>query len=133
MRLCLKIFQYISFLNTIDRFKKGNNVFGYLTVIARNKAINYLNKDKNIIYNDDIFNTIADEPSYENESEISEKEILSLLDKQIEREIITYHVILEYTFKEIAKITDKPIGTVLWIYNKAIKTLRNRIGEIYEQ
>ncbi len=55
------------------------------------------------------------------------------LPKQIEREIITYHVILEYTFKEIAKITDKPIGTVLWIYNKAIKTLRNRIGEIYEQ
>jgi RNA polymerase sigma-70 factor (ECF subfamily) len=25
---------------------------------------------------------------------------------------------------------DKPLGTVLWIYNKAIKKLKERIGDI---
>ena len=52
--------------------------------------------------------------------------------KQIEREIVTYHVILEYKFAEISQITKKPIGTVLWIYNKAMKVLKSRIGELYE-
>jgi RNA polymerase sigma-70 factor (ECF subfamily) len=27
-------------------------------------------------------------------------------------------------FKDIAKIVDRPLGTVLWLYNKAIKTLQ---------
>lgn len=123
---------YISFLNTIDRFKTGNNVFGYLTVIARNKALNYLKRDKNIVFNDEILKTISEEEFYEEES-ISVEEILQLLDKQIEREIITYHVLLDYKFKDISKIVNKPLGTVLWIYNKAMKTLKERIGEIYEK
>ena len=49
------------------------------------------------------------------------KKILSLLNNEEDRELIVYHVILEYKFKEISMITNKPLGTVLWQYNKAIK------------
>jgi RNA polymerase sigma-70 factor (ECF subfamily) len=28
-------------------------------------------------------------------------------------------------FKDIARVVDKPLGTVLWIYNKAIKSLKD--------
>jgi len=29
-------------------------------------------------------------------------------------------------FREIVPIVDKPLGTVLWIYNKAIKKLKEK-------
>ena len=43
------------------------------------------------------------------------------------KEIVILHVINELKFKEIAKIVNKPLGTVLWIYNKAIKTLKGEL------
>ena len=39
------------------------------------------------------------------------------------------HAINDLKFKEIASITKKPLGTVLWIYNKAIKKLKEKVGE----
>ena len=44
--------------------------------------------------------------------------------KPIEKQIVLLHIVDEYTFKEIAEMLDKPIGTVLWLYNKAIKQMR---------
>lgn len=32
-------------------------------------------------------------------------------------------------FKEIAKMKDKPLGTILWLYNKAIKKLKRKVEE----
>ena len=58
--------------------------------------------------------------------------ILELLDSQEEREIVTYHVILDYKFADVAKIMSKPLGTVLWIYNRAIKKLKERMSK-YEK
>ena len=37
----------------------------------------------------------------------------------------------QLTNKEIAKIINRPINTVIWIYNKAIKKLKERLGESY--
>ncbi|HBY65483.1 MAG TPA: RNA polymerase subunit sigma-24, partial [Acholeplasmataceae bacterium] len=33
-------------------------------------------------------------------------------------------------FKDIVPIVDKPLGTVLWIYNKAIKKLKEKVGDV---
>ena len=35
--------------------------------------------------------------------------------------------------KEIAKIVDKPLGTVLWIYNKAMKDLKRKVEDDNEE
>ena len=32
----------------------------------------------------------------------------------------------ELTFKEISEILEKPMGTVTWLYNSAIKKLRKK-------
>ncbi|MFA7417825.1 MAG: sigma-70 family RNA polymerase sigma factor, partial [Acholeplasma sp.] len=55
--------------------------------------------------------------------------ILDLLD-EIEKEVVTLHIINDLKFREIAKILKKPLGTVLWIYNKAIKKLRDKVGDV---
>lgn len=117
---------YVNFLKNIDSFDEKRNVFAYLSTIARNLSINYYNKNKREIIDDEYVSTTKDEEK-DIYAKQRVKDILSLLDNETEREVITYHVILEYKFKDIASIIDKPLGTVLWIYNKAIKKLQERM------
>lgn len=117
---------YVNFLKNIDSFDEKRNVFAYLSTIARNLSINYYNKNKREIIDDEYVSTTKDEEK-DIYAEQRVKDILSLLDNETEREVITYHVILEYKFKDIASIIDKQLGTVLWIYNKAIKKLQERM------
>ncbi|MBR6736814.1 MAG: RNA polymerase sigma factor [Clostridia bacterium] len=117
---------YVSFLETVDGYKYGSNVYSYLTVIARNKSINVYNRQKRLVFNEDALITQKHEVDFDGERNV--KDILSLLHNDVEREIVTYHVILGYKFIEIAKILSMPLGTVLWRYNKAIKTLREKVG-----
>lgn len=42
-----------------------------------------------------------------------------------DREIVTLHLNANLKFREIAKVIDKPMGTVLWKYQKSIKMLRD--------
>ena len=46
-----------------------------------------------------------------------------------ELEVFILHVIDELKHKEIAKILKKPLGTITWLYNKAVNKLKERIGE----
>ena len=59
-------------------------------------------------------------------------ELLNDLD-DVAKEIVVQHVINELKFKEIAKIVDKPLGTVLWIYNKAMKDLKRKVEDDNEE
>ncbi len=121
---------YVSFLENIDSYKKGANIYAYLTVIARNKSINFYNKNKRVSFDDDALTNIKTEQNFDTGGVDA---ILNLLDKEEDREIITYHVILGYKFIEIASIMNTPLGTVLWRYNKAMKLLREKVGEFYDE
>ncbi len=59
------------------------------------------------------------------------KEILELLDPD-EREIIVLHIVSNLKFREIAKLLNKPLSTILSKYNRAIKYLQNKRGDLDE-
>ena len=116
---------YISFLNNIDSFKIGTNIYAYLTTIARNKSINLYNKNKKIIHNEEILGYIPDGGSSNNYiSDRRAMEIINRLLNRDEREIVIYHVLLDYKFKDIASIMNMKLSTVIWHYNKAMKYLK---------
>jgi RNA polymerase sigma-70 factor, ECF subfamily len=119
---------YLKFLEKIDQYKDGNNPYAYLSKIARNLAINYYHQDKKIVYNDEIID--HSDSLYESIEE--NEDIFKLLNilSDIEKEVVTLHVINDLKFKEIAGILKKPLGTILWIYNKAIKKLKEKAGDI---
>lgn len=52
-----------------------------------------------------------------------------LLISEKEFEIVILHVINGYTHKEISKLINKPIGTVTWAYNNAIKKLQKGLKD----
>ncbi len=117
---------YVKFLENINKYK-STSINAYLSTMAHNIAINYYNKEKRLVHDEEIIDYQQAETKTTNYQYIEVLEILKTLD-DTSREIVILHTINDLKFKEIAKIVDKPIGTVLWIYNKAIKELQKKVG-----
>jgi RNA polymerase sigma-70 factor, ECF subfamily len=47
---------------------------------------------------------------------------------QDQRSVVLLKIVDNMKFKEIAKVLDKPLGTVLWIYQEALKVLKSYEG-----
>lgn len=119
---------FMSFLDHIDRVKEDVNPRNYLITISRNKAISYYRKHKREIHLD----------QYENEGvygfvEHKEDNTLFLM-KEMEKilkpkefQIVIMHVVNGLTHKEIAKLHQRPLGTITWAYNNAIKKLQKEL------
>lgn len=121
---------YVKFLENINKYTAKTNINAYLSTMAHNIAINYYNREKRLVHDDEIidYQQAPDNNDKENKYQYVEvMELLKTLD-DISREIVVLHTINDLKFKEIAKIVDKPLGTVLWIYNKAIKELKGKVG-----
>ena len=116
---------YMRFLNHIDKYKKNTNYFNFLVTIARNLAINEYHKQKRMVYDEEYIYSVKEE------SPTDVPDLFYLLDylNEKEREIVILHMIDNLKFKEIAKMKDKPLGTILWLYNKAIKKLKRKVVE----
>lgn len=117
---------YLKFLNNIHKYKDKTNVIAFIVTIARNLAINEYNKNKKEVH--------YDLSLYEEEI-VSKTEETPLLDlvyetlSGIELEVFILHVIDDLKHREIAKIMKKPLGTITWIYNKALKKMKEKVGE----
>lgn len=122
---------YIKFLENIDKYKNKTNIKAYLSTMAHNIAINKYNFEKRLVHDDTLFEFMGNKNNddYEN---IEVLEILKCLD-DTSKEIVILHIINDLKFKDISKIVNKPLGTVLWIYNKAIKELRRKVGDSFEK
>ena len=120
---------YVKFLNSIDKISINDNAVAYLAQIAKNTAINEYHKNKRISYDEEYIKSLKDT----NETSTSRIDlgIIDFLQPE-EREIVYLHIVSNLKFREIAHIVNKPLGTVLWKYNKAIKYLRKKVGEIDE-
>lgn len=116
---------YLKFLKNIDKVKSDGNVSAYLQRIARNLAIDLYNERKKEVYGDEIFETIPAE------EEIHQEEIFEILEmlEPDEKEVVTLHIINDLKFREIAEMMDKPLGTVLWLYQKSLKKLKEKVGD----
>ncbi len=114
---------YIKMIEKIHTYKKGRNFNAWLLQIAKNTALDYYRKyHKEIIYD-------PQEQSYYHDKLKTEavtytvQDLVKPLD-EIEKQIVLLRTVNEMKFKDIAQVVDKPLGTVLWLYNKAINTLK---------
>ena len=121
---------YMKFLSNISKCDIKKNPVNYLATIAKNIAINHYNisKREEIIEYEQV-DIIA--KNNMNESYID----LGIIDylEGVEKEIVSLHIIGNLKFKDISKIVNKPLGTVLWIYNKAISYLKKKVDRNYEE
>ncbi len=120
---------YVKFLENINKYTE-TNINAYLSTMAHNIAINYYNKEKRLVHDEEIIDYQQSPEGLSNEDKYQYIEVMEMLKDldDISREVVILHTINDLKFKEIAKIIGKPLGTVLWIYNKAIKDLKRKVG-----
>ena len=118
---------YLKALNKIHTYKRKAHFKSWLVTIAKNLAINEFNRRKREMLIDIsdqkyIFGSTAST----SENEVLITQIFKIL-SDTEKEVVLLHVVGDLKHREIAAILNKPLGTVTWTYNQAIKKLRNYI------
>lgn len=118
---------YLIMLKKLDQYQKGRNFINWLVIIARNQAIDYYRRRKKEILVD-----IDDETVFPYTQPMGERSVLfneMLINlNQIERSIFLLRIVNNFKNREISKILNIPLGTVLWHYSKAIKKIKKIKG-----
>ena len=119
---------YLRLKGGIHTYQNGTNGKAWINSIARNLALKEFNRQKPLESLEDkeylVFGKSGDR--------VAENDMLQTAFKILntdERQIVILHAVEGFKNKEIAKIMKKPLGTVLWVYNKAIKKLQKALKE----
>lgn len=121
---------YMKMLQSLHTYQKGRNFAAWLMQIAKNLAYDYLRKYSNTTVLDpqEDLRVIDSQDQTDSTEELDLEKILAGLDSD-ERQIVMLRVISDTKFKDIADLVKKPLGTVLWIYQKAIKKMQTSVGK----
>lgn len=114
---------YIKFLKHKKKVKVDGNILSYLLEISKNLSLNYVNKHKKVVNIDNIVFKYEEQYQEKFEELKLVKDMKKILNEN-EFQIVILKIINELTNNEIATLLNKPLGTVLWTYNNAIKKLR---------
>ena len=115
---------YVKFLTNIKNIDDKVNVLGYLMVMSKNITLDYFKKNNRI-------ETLNEEDISFEDNKIHETMLVSRIKEilnDIEFKILILHILGDLTFNEIKDIVKKPLGTVLWIYNKSLKKVRKELN-----
>ncbi len=122
----------------VDFFENAHKVKSsikyYLLTIAKNKAITYLKRYKNIIYLEDTL--ILNNPSYSLKSNVAYTDLvddLKAILSEKEVEIIIHHAVEGMTFKELEELYNIKAKTINKIYERAIKKFKNSERSRYHE
>ena len=120
---------YAKFRANIHKYKRGTNIIAWICQIGKNISIDYFRK-----VNREGEEELLDNYEYpQNDTNIDDKlyvhQLLNRCLNQEDREIVIKHILWGYTFREIAEDLKKPIGTIVWKYNEALKILKKEVEE----
>lgn len=125
---------FLRLWETAGNYRSGTGHKRYITVMARNMALDFMKKRRRETF------TLDDEENPQPEQADSERiddsvignmsfdNALKLLNDD-EREIIDLHLGMELTFREIGKVLGRPLGTVSWKYRQAVSKLKKLVKE----
>lgn len=123
---------YMKMLQRLHTYQKGRNFAAWLMQIAKNLAYDYLRKESTTSVLDPqedtrVFDLQAN-AEVDDQPTLDMEKLLAGLD-DLERQIVMMRIVSDTKFKTIAELTQKPLGTVLWIYQKAVKKMQITAGK----
>lgn len=115
---------YIAFIGSLHGVMVSLNPLAYLLSTARNKAIDYLRKEKNVKeVSEESWDYLGStEFVYDDTSGLLQR-VASLL-SPFEFRVYTLRVLGDMSFKEMSHLTHRPIGTLTYTYHIAIQKLQ---------
>lgn len=117
---------YVRFLENIKKVRLDHSILGYLMVLSRNIALDHLRKKKHDSLSEETLSVYGTRDHYQDGYEGLLERIKAIL-KEKEFEVFVLRAMDDLSFKEIAKLKRRPLGTVLWLYQNALKKIRKEI------
>ncbi|MCM1194802.1 MAG: sigma-70 family RNA polymerase sigma factor [Corallococcus sp.] len=114
---------YLKIKLNINQYKHGTDGRAWILQIAKNIAINDINRNKRLVYTDDI--EVRDDIKLPDGITDVMKRVLT----EEELYIVNLHVLWGYKHREIAKELDCPTGTVTSKYKRSIEKLKIALKE----
>ena len=119
-------------LKSFHRYKKGTNCKAWMTTIMYHTHYKQLRKQTNLKVVPDTEEKIAATVQFEAPipQEITDEDVLNSLEKvpELFREVVMLCDVEGYAYKEIAKMLDVPIGTVMSRLHRGRKVLRGELA-----
>ncbi|MFP4287080.1 MAG: RNA polymerase sigma factor [Candidatus Izemoplasmataceae bacterium] len=114
---------YIKMIERIHSYNPKYKFINWLLTIAKNQALDvYRRRSKEVPLTDAWLDTLPNMTS-SIEKRLQAEYYLKILTDE-ERRIVLLKVVADLTHKDIAYQLGKPLGTVTWIYQEAIKKMR---------
>ena len=120
---------YIKIYDNASTYQENGKPMAWILTITKNLSLMKLRNNKHHVNIDEIIETI---PSKSNDNTTDIKILLTASFKHIsdeERQILILHALSGYKHREISKLLDIPLSTVLSKYNRTIRKIRKFIGE----
>lgn len=120
---------YIKIYDNASTYQENGKPMAWILTITKNLSLMKLRKKKHSVDIDEIIEII---PSKCNMNNAETRLLLSAVFKIIsdeERNILTLHAVSGYKHREISKLLDIPLSTVLSKYNRTIKKIRKYMSE----
>lgn len=108
------------------KYRSGTDARAWIFQVAKNYALNDIKKiSREKCMSDDVLETVGDK------TEMPTGEVFDALNNALderEREIVVLHVLWGYKHREIAQMTDMPIGTVTSKYKTSIAKMKKYLN-----
>ncbi len=119
---------YLKVKINILQYRQGTNFRAWLFQIAKNLALNHLKAASRTA---PLIGEVADEetPSASCETNFFFEDLKKVLTEE-EYRIVVLHDVSGFKHREIAKLMEKPIGTILWLYNRAAGKIKKFVKEV---
>lgn len=114
---------YLKIKLNVNQYKHGTDGRAWILQIAKNTAINEINKSKRLVYTDDIEVSSDTKPSY------GITDVMKQVLTEDEMYIVNLHVLWGYKHREIAQELNCPTGTVTSKYKRSIEKLKIALKE----
>lgn len=119
---------FVQIRGSCHLYKKQGKPMAWIMTIARNLFLMKCRKERQVYSYDEVENELGLEVIVNLENKLLLEKMFDILSDE-ERNVILMHDVIGLKNKEIAQVLEKPVGTILAKYNRAIRKLRKEFGE----
>ncbi len=116
---------YIKIIQNAKKYKSQGKPMQWIITITKNLCNMQFRKQKSIIDINEVYDILSDDKKMKIEDKIFIETIFKNLTDE-ERQILTLHLISGFKHREISKILNMPLSTILSKYNRTIKKIKKQ-------
>ncbi|MDD3382626.1 MAG: sigma-70 family RNA polymerase sigma factor [Bacilli bacterium] len=117
---------YMKMVEKINYYDPKYKFINWLLTLTKNLCLDHLKSKKEVLVESEALDSYQE--IKEEKKTLDINKYLKVLNEE-EKQIVLLKIVKDLKHKDIALVLNKPLGTVLWIYNKAIKKMKKEVKD----